>query len=326
MPGDTSIGWTDATWNPITGCVEVSSGCDNCYARTFAERWRGVPGHPYEQGFDLRLWPERLDQPIRWTKPRMIFVNSMSDLFQSGVPREFVAEVFAVMWLTRRHTYQVLTKRPKLMARMLGDEGFWNLVVDAAERRSRDAGMTMPLTRGGVMTLPNCWLGTSIESREYVGRADSLRVTPAAVQFISAEPLLGPLIPDMCEPTAGGLGSALSFCSWSDDLDAYGDKGLDLTGIDWLIIGGESGPGARPIDEQWVRDLLDAARETGTVPFVKQMGAVWAREHGVKDKAENPEEWPEDLRIQRWPTSADAPSQLAFDTDSVTMPDVPDVR
>jgi protein gp37 len=160
-----TIEWTDATWNPVTGCTQVSPGCDHCYALAFAERFRGVPDHPYEQGFDLRLWPGRLELPVRWSKPRRIFVNSMSDLFHANVPDEFIRDVFATMVRADWHIYQVLTKRPQRLARM-------------------------------AKSLPwpdHIWAGVSVESNEYAWRADFLRQVPTAVRFISAEPLIGPI-------------------------------------------------------------------------------------------------------------------------------------
>jgi protein gp37 len=160
-----AIEWTEATWNPVTGCNRISPGCAHCYAMTFAERWRGIPGHPYEQGFDLRLWPSRLDQPLRWRRPRVIFVNSMSDLFHEQVPAEFIANVFDTMAAAPWHVFQVLTKRPE-RAVELADELPWP---------------------------SNVWMGVSIENRRFVHRADLLRYVPATVRFISAEPLLGPL-------------------------------------------------------------------------------------------------------------------------------------
>jgi protein gp37 len=160
-----AIEWTEATWNPVTGCDKVSPGCAHCYAETFAERWRGVPGHPYEQGFDLKLWPARLEQPLRWTRPRMIFVNSMSDLFHEGIPLAYVQSVFDVMVWAEHHTFQILTKRPERLAELAPD---------------------LPWPE-------NVWMGVSIENRRFVHRADSLRQVPSAVRFISAEPLLGPL-------------------------------------------------------------------------------------------------------------------------------------
>jgi protein gp37 len=165
MAAGSAIEWTDATWNPVTGCTQVSPGCDHCYALTFAERFRGVPNHPYEQGFNLRLWPERLELPLRWKKPRRVFVNSMSDLFHADVPEEFIRQVFDTMVQADRHTYQILTKRPQRLAR-LGKSLRWP---------------------------PHIWIGVSVESNDYAWRADYLRKVPAVVRFISAEPLLGPV-------------------------------------------------------------------------------------------------------------------------------------
>jgi protein gp37 len=165
MALNSSIEWTDATWNPVTGCTQVSAGCDHCYALAFAERFRGVPDHPYEQGFDLRLWPERLELPKRWKKPRRIFVNSMSDLFHADVPDDFIRRVFDTMVLADQHIYQVLTKRPQRLARLAS---------------------SLPWPE-------HIWAGVSIESNEVAWRADFLRRVPASVRFISAEPLLGPI-------------------------------------------------------------------------------------------------------------------------------------
>lgn len=160
-----SIEWTEATWNPVTGCSVVSPGCAHCYAKTFAERWRGVPGHPYEQGFDLKLWPERLETPLRWRKPKTIFVNSMSDLFHEEIPLVFVEEIFETMRLAHWHTFQILTKRDARLAE-LASHFDWP---------------------------SNVWMGVTIENRRFVHRADALRTVPSSVRFISAEPLLGPL-------------------------------------------------------------------------------------------------------------------------------------
>ena len=214
MSTQSSIEWTDATWNPVTGCTQISPGCDHCYALTFAERFRGVPGHPYEQGFDLKLWPERLRLPFEWRTPRRIFVNSMSDLFHDRVPEEFVRRVFDTMLEADWHTYQVLTKRSGRMARL---------------------GQTLPWR-------PHIWAGVSVESNQFVWRADHLRRVPAHVRFISAEPLLGPL-----------------------------DQ-LNLDGIHWLITGGESGAGHRPCDPDWVCQLRDRCGASGIAFFHKQWG------------------------------------------------------
>lgn len=165
MADRSAIEWTQATWNPVTGCDKVSPGCAHCYAEAFAERWRGVPGHPYEQGFDLRLWPSRLEQPLQWKRPRLIFVNSMSDLFHERVPDDFIREVFTVMGLASQHTFQILTKRHERLAEIAPH---------------------LPWHR-------NVWMGVSIENRRFVHRADYLREVHAAVRFVSAEPLLGAL-------------------------------------------------------------------------------------------------------------------------------------
>ncbi|MFN2613145.1 MAG: DUF5131 family protein [Solirubrobacterales bacterium] len=165
MADRSAIEWTEATWNPVTGCSKVSPGCAHCYAETFAERWRGIAGHPYEQGFDLRLWPERLEQPLRWRRPRTIFVNSMSDLFHEDIPDDYVEDIFAVMRAAHWHVFQILTKRHERLAELAGH-------------------LNWP---------PNVWMGVTIENRRFVHRADHLRGVPAARRFVSAEPLLGPL-------------------------------------------------------------------------------------------------------------------------------------
>src|SRR6478735_9417786 len=199
MSAISDIEWTDATWNPVRGCTKISPGCARCYAATFAERFRGVPGHPYEQGFDLRLVPEKIAEPLRWTSPKMIFVNSMSDLFHKDVPAAYIGRVAEVMRVARWHTYQVLTKRSERMRDMLRGE-----LLDLAGQ-------------------PHVWWGVSVENRKHgLPRIDHLREAPAAVRFLSVEPLL-------------------------EDLGE-----VDLTGIHWVIVGGESGHGARPLAAEWV--------------------------------------------------------------------------
>jgi protein gp37 len=211
------IEWTDATWNPLRGCVKVSPGCKHCYAETFAERFRGVPGHPYEQGFDLKLVPEKLAEPLRWHSPRMVFVNSMSDLFQDGVPIGYIEAVITVMMQARWHTYQVLTKRAERLRETL------NAYPEFCAR--------------------HIWYGVSVEDREYgVPRIEHLRSTSAAVKFLSIEPLL-------------------------EDLGE-----VDLTGIHWVIVGGESGPGAREIREEWVERIRKQCEGADVPFFFKQWG------------------------------------------------------
>jgi protein gp37 len=227
MSATSSIEWTDATWNPIRGCVKISPGCRHCYAETFAERFRGVPGHPYEQGFDVRLVPEKLADPLRWSRPKMIFVNSMSDLFQEGVADPYVEQVARVMGVANWHTYQVLTKRADRMREMLGGR-----LSFAAE-------------------LNHIWWGVSVEDRKYgLPRIDVLRDAPAAVRFLSVEPLL-------------------------EDLGEF-----NLNGIHWVIVGGESGHGARAMKKEWVIGLREQCEAAGVHFFFKQRGGVRKSETG----------------------------------------------
>ena len=216
MSDRSDIEWTDATWNPIRGCQKVSPGCKHCYAETFSERFRGVPGHPFEQGFDLRLVPDALDLPRRWRSGRLVFVNSMSDLFQDGVPTEFIQRAFAVMRECPQHQFQVLTKRAeRLLA--LAPELEW---------------------------AQNVWMGVSVENDDYKWRIDLLRRVPAAIRFISVEPLLGPI------------------------------EKLPLKGIHWVIAGGESGPRARAMKPEWARSIRDQCVDAGVPFFFKQWGGV----------------------------------------------------
>jgi protein gp37 len=239
MPQSSSIEWTEATWNPVTGCTQVSPGCAHCYAKTFAERWRGIPGHVYEQGFDLRLWSERLEVPLKWRKPKTIFVNSMSDLFHEEIPAEFIAEVFETMQAAHWHTFQVLTKRPERLAEI-----------------------------APILPWPdNVWMGVTIENRRFVDRADHLRTVPAAVRFISAEPLLGPL------------------------------EGLDLTDIHWLIAGGESGPKHRRVDVAWLRELRDQCDEAGVAFFFKQWGGFRPKAGGRQLDGRTHDAYPEAVAV-----------------------------
>ena len=228
MAQKSNIEWTDATWNPVTGCTKIGPGCDNCYAERFAERWRGIAGHPYEQGFDLRLWPSRLDQPKHWKKPRMIFVNSMSDLFHKDIPDDYIDQVFDVMDSASWHVFQVLTKRSSLMR---------NYVK----------------RRYGTQYVPShIWLGVSVEDRAHIGRIEHLRQINSEVRFISFEPLLG----------------------------AIGD--VDLTDIDWAIVGGESGPGARPMDLEWATALRMTCARFDVAFFFKQWGGKTPKAGGRK--------------------------------------------
>ncbi len=214
MSDGSTIEWTQATWNPVTGCTKVSAGCAHCYAETFAERFRGVVGHPYENGFDLQLRPERLKLPLTWKRPRLIFVNSMSDLFHPEVPTAFIGEVFGTMVEAHWHTFQVLTKRPERAAALAAD-------------------LPWP---------DNIWMGTSVENQRWTSRVDELRKAPAAVRFLSCEPLLGPLQ-------------------------------LNLSGIHWVIVGGESGPRARRMRAEWANGIREQCADQVVPFFFKQWGA-----------------------------------------------------
>ena len=221
MSANSTIEWTDSTWNPVAGCTKITRGCDNCYAHRFAERWRGIPGHPYENGFDLTLHPQRLEQPLRWRKPRRIFVNSMSDLFHKEIERKqpgFTDRVFEVMEEAEQHQFQILTKRSSLMRNYM-------------RRRYKES-----------LAPPHIWCGVSVEDEKSAARIRHLRETPARIRFLSMEPLLGP-VPD-----------------------------LDLSDIHWVIVGGESGPNAREMRQEWVEEIHDQCREQEVPFFFKQWG------------------------------------------------------
>lgn len=302
MASESAIEWTDATWNPVTGCSKVSPGCAHCYAETLALNrlagragYPGLPWTPANAAENVVLRPERLDQPLRWRRPRMIFVNSMSDLFHEQVPDDFIAQVFAVMVRARQHIFQVLTKRPERMRDVLGDAGFWLGVADYIEPADEDLARHVGVAAadGDVWAL-NVWLGTSIENRRYVGRADLLRQTPAAIRFISAEPLLGPLVPDaIWKGRSVGASTLPPRRCWSD---GYEGAGLDLTDIDWLIVGGESGKGHRPIREEWATGLLYRCEEEDAAFFLKQMGGY--------RPGNDLEDLPEGLRVRQYPPAA----------------------
>ncbi len=295
----TGIEWADATWNPVTGCTKVSPGCDNCYAETFAERWRGTTGHYFEHGFDVTLRPDKLDQPLRWTRPRRIFVNSMSDLFHDSVPDEYIACVFTVMAKAPQHTFQLLTKRHARMRSLLSSEEFQFRCFAAALARGWDP-------NGTPWPLPNAWLGVSAEDQHWAGiRIPALLDTPAAVRFVSAEPLIGP-IDLMGRPVFGceEAGPALSHHGFSIRTDYGAGTEHDCehqAGIDWVIAGGESGPGARTCDLAWLRWLRDECAANGVPFFAKQLGSVLGRELGAGPKGGDWDTWPEDLRVREFP-------------------------
>ena len=221
------IEWTDATWNPVRGCTKISPGCKHCYAETFAERFRGVKGHPYQQGFDLRLVPEKLTEPFSWRSPKLVFVNSMSDLFHEEVPDEYIEMVSRVMVTANWHTFQVLTKRSERMRNLLSSR-----LRFAAEQ-------------------DHIWWGVSVEDKQYgLPRIPHLQTAPARVRFLSIEPLL-------------------------ENLGRF-----DLSGISWAIVGGESGPGARPMHREWVVSIRELCREHHVPFFFKQWGGVRKSKNG----------------------------------------------
>ncbi len=246
MAERSTIEWTDATWNPVRGCTKISPGCKHCYAETFAERFRGVKGHPYEQGFDLRLVPEKLSEPLRWRAPRRIFVNSMSDLFHEEVPENYIAAVADVMVQADWHTYQVLTKRSDRMRDLLRDR-----LRCAAARR-------------------HIWWGVSVENKRHgLPRVEHLRSAPARIRFLSVEPLL-------------------------EDLGA-----LDLSGFHWVIVGGESGFGARAMKREWVISVRRQCRKQSVPFFFKQWGGVRKAKNGRTLDGRTYDEMPTDEFISQ---------------------------
>lgn len=282
MGDGTGIAWTDATWNPTRGCSRVSPGCVHCYAETTARRFAG-PGQPYEGTIDangrwsgvIRTVPSVYDQPMRWRRPRRVFVNSMSDLFHSGLPREELDRIVGSMadLRARHHTFQVLTKRPALMHEYLSDPSIAERIRALVYGRppawpARDVRPVVP------DVLPHVWWGVTVENQKAADdRIGVLRDTPAALRFLSVEPLLERV-----------------------------DLG-DLTGIGWVIVGGESGPGARTCAIDWIRSVVGQCRRAGVPVFVKQLGS---RSRGwgpvlVDRKGGDPAEWPEDLRVQEFP-------------------------
>ncbi len=241
MAFESAIEWTQSTWNPVTGCTKISQGCKFCYAEKFAERWRGIPGHPYEQGFDLKLWPQRLTLPLMWKEPRTIFVNSMSDLFHKDVPDAFVARVFDTMERASWHTFQLLTKRAERLARWIEQH-----YVDSASH-----------VNGRRRWPKNIWTGVSVESQDSVDRIEHLVQVPADVRFLSVEPLLGPVK----------------------------IKVTLLRKIHWVIVGGESGPRARPMNPDWARAVRDQCLAAGVPFFFKQWGVYDAQGNRRSKKA-----------------------------------------
>jgi protein gp37 len=341
MSAVTSIEWTDRTWNPLRGCSRISPGCVNCYAEVIAARFSG-PGQPFEGFADrkkagskwtgkVELVPAALDEPLGWRKPARVFVNSMSDLFHEALPIEAIARVFAVMYLAPQHTFQVLTKRAARMREVLTSPLFYGLVLSAATeiRRTRPDLLRVAISDPSKFPHRNVWLGVSIESQPYARRVLDLIETPAAVRFLSCEPLIAPL--DLTRITVvepdppNGPGAYLNALTGH----VAGPDDILPNRIDWVIVGGESGPGARPCDVAWIRSIVEQCGAANVPCFVKQLGAVpsmaettWRANRGLRllsaankdrvpegavplklfdKKGGDVDEWPSDLRVRQFP-------------------------
>lgn len=292
MGDKSAIQWTDATLNIVTGCTRVSAGCDHCYAfqlhdqRHLAWKRGTMPdaAPQYHKPFSqVQLFPERLKIPARWQKPRRIFVCSMGDLFHPDVPNDFIYEAFSMMWNAPWHTFQVLTKRPERVVALMNNEG--------------DADWPTRSTIGDFHrdNFPNVWIGTSVEDQSAANaRLNFLTAVPAAVRFVSAEPLLGPLDLRLWLHRPGTRRFS------RESREVAPDETLE-----WIIVGGESGPHARPLNLVWIRSILDQVRGGGAKVFVKQLGSVWAKANGAKDRhGGDMAEWPEDLQVRAFPETA----------------------
>jgi protein gp37 len=274
MSDKTAIEWTDATWNPTTGCTQVSPGCDHCYALTLSERFRGTPGHYFEKGFDVQLRPDKLDQPLKWKKPRRIFVNSMSDLFHDDIPDDYIAQVFGVMAMAEQHTFQLLTKRHARMRSLLSNPDFREQVAqeiagwDVAGRWVPDSIVS---AQPDWYPLRNVWIGVSVENQQWATiRIPELLMTPAAVRFLSMEPLIGGVDLTRIAWKKGG-GTHLDVVN-----GVHGVPGVwhaPAKHVDWVIVGGESGRGARPMKADWARVLRDQVTNASIAFHFKQWGA-----------------------------------------------------
>lgn len=287
----TKIEWTDMTWNPVTGCTPISEGCQNCYAKRMAKRLAGRCGYPKDDPFLVTLHPERLNEPMKWKTPRRVFVCSMGDLFHEDVPFEYIHGIWDIIKAYPQHTFLILTKRPQRMAEVVNriyglerlgwSKGFWDHV----------------------------WLGVTAENQQRANeRIPILLQIPAAVRFVSVEPMLGPV--DLSEWLGGTWYCETCECTVDPEFVPFSEihypceNYLDfIPGIDWVICGGETGPGARPMHPDWVRSLVLQCKNAGVPIFVKQMGSVWAKAHSSDRASNRPEEWPEDLRIRELPPS-----------------------
>ncbi len=302
MSKESTIGWTNASWNPVTGCTRVSAGCQHCYAETFANRWKGIKGHYFEEGFKVLLRPDKLAEPLKWSKPRKIFVNSMSDIFHKEIPDSYIDKIFGVMASLPQHTFQILTKRPQRMV-----EYFQSHRIDLAYRWAEGAKSVVEEKFKGTINenvrrqcthfgtkLPNVWMGVSVEDQWAADqRIPLLLGTPVAVRWVSCEPLLEEVNLNHieCNPDKPGL----SMSALHEQLD--GCFYNSTAQLDWVVVGGESGPGCRPMNFEWARSLKNQCQGSEAKFFMKQLG-------GTHDKREDLEDLPEDLRIREYPNSS----------------------
>jgi protein gp37 len=288
---DTAIEWAEKVWNPTTGCDRVSPGCDNCYALTMAKRLKGMGSAKYQTdgnpstsgpGFGLNIHPAALYLPLRWRKPKRVFVNSMSDLFHDDIPTAFIGEVFAVMALAEQHTFQVLTKRHARMRSLLNSKSFMEFVQSCAVPLAREWGLNTTwaerLTEPRLWPLSNIWLGVSVENQQWADiRTPAMLETPAVVRWLSMEPLLGPV--DLADDWLAGLPERRNW-------------------LDWIVVGGESGAGARPMEVAWAEALTRRCQDAGVPVFVKQLGSPFGKQHHDIGT------FPESLRVREYPAGA----------------------
>ena len=314
MSDKTGIAWTESTWNPISGCTKVSAGCKHCYAERDWARLAANPkatdyfGRPFT---DVQTHPHRMDQPLRWRRPRRIFVNSMSDLFHESVPDAVIDEVFAVMLLAPHHTFQVLTKRPGRMVVYFQAKDLYKRVLAAANGMRKahpKAGLdNIPIDNPASRFAPHIWWGVSVEDQEAaLSRIPLLLSIPVAVHWVSAEPLLGPL--DLTPWLHSDHAVACEPSGWT--------QRAPFAKIDWVVVGGESGPRVRVFCADWARTLIKDCRAANVPVFIKQLGAFWSKRHTrfndgsfpvrpTHRAGADPREWPADLRVREYPGDTD---------------------
>jgi protein gp37 len=285
------------TWQVVTGCAKVSPGCDRCYAEALTRRFAGVPGHPFTTGFAPTVHPDRVGLPLTWRTPHRVFVGALGDLFHDEVPDEFLAQVWAVMAVAHRHTFQVLTKRHARMRSLLTNTRFWAMVCEQVAALA-DQGHDVLAGPNPWQTwpLPNVWLGVSAETQQWADiRIPALLHTPAALRWVSAEPLLGPV------DLSSYLDSEGDECGCDGPCPVGDHPWVTVPSIGWVVVGGESGAGARPVDPVWVENIVGDCDSYEVPVYVKQLGGNWARQHGLKGRGCDPDQWPPSLRIRQFP-------------------------